>query len=98
MTVAELEKKVKQVVSKKFSSLFAAFTRNDPEKTGDIPAESFREALAQQNFVMDDETFELFCSMWMDKSSLTKLNVTGNINYEAFKRKYGSLVLSLIHI
>eukprot|EP00750_Incisomonas_marina_P005329 INCI1391.1.p1 GENE.INCI1391.1~~INCI1391.1.p1 ORF type:complete len:1515 (-),score=368.65 INCI1391.1:65-4051(-) len=32
--------------------------------------------------------------MWMDQSSLTKLNVTGNINYEAFKRKYGGLVVA----
>lgn len=94
VTVQELEHKVRSLLTSKFTTIFKDFVRHDDTKTGDITDEQFRAVLAKHNFVMDDETFELFCTMWMDKSSLTKLNVTGNINYEAFKRKYGGVVVA----
>jgi len=94
VTVQELRKKLEALLKKKFVSLFAAFEKFDPAKTGDITAEQFRSALARHGFVMDDETFETFCNDWMAGADATKLRVTGNINYEAFKRKFGGLAVS----
>jgi Ca2+-binding EF-hand superfamily protein len=93
VTVTQLRQKVEDLLRNKFATIYSAFKKLDTDNSGDISAQEFRKALALYNFVMDDETFEMFCADWMSQSDATKLNVTGNISYEAFKRRFGGMVI-----